>query len=128
MKSLQDQTVPIAYDDNVLNIMLVGSDSRTMTDWSRSDVMILVSINKNTKKIVMTSLMRDIYLYVQGVGYNRLNVAYAYGGPDLLLSTVQESFKVKVDQFVAVNFFSFIKVVDDLGGVDIDVRKPRSTI
>jgi LCP family protein required for cell wall assembly len=123
MKSLQDQTVPIAFDDNVLNILLIGSDSRTMADWSRSDVMILVSINKNTKEIALTSLMRDIYLYIQGVGYNRLNVAYAYGGPDLLLSTVQESFKVKVDQFVAVNFFSFIKVVDDLGGVDIDVKK-----
>ncbi len=51
-----------------------------MTDWSRFRRHDFVSINKNTKKIVMTSLMRDIYLYVQGVGYNRLNVAYAMEG------------------------------------------------
>lgn len=108
-------------DENVYNVLLIGTDARNNSDRGRSDSMILVSINKTTEQIVMTSFLRDIYLYIPGVEYTRLNHAYAYGGPDLLLDTLETNFKIPVDKYVQVDFYSFVTVVDAVGGVDIDV-------
>ena len=83
--------------------------------------MILVSINKNTKKIIMTSFLRDMYVAIPGFDNTRLNHSYAYGGPPLLMQTLEQNFKVKIDKYVMVNFFSFVKVIDSIGGIDIDV-------
>ena len=122
LENLEDQSIEVPYDDDVLNILLVGIDALNGQEWSNSDTMILFSINKNTKKIVMTSLMRDIYLYIPDRGYNRINAAYSYGGPNLLMKTIRENFKINVDQYVTVNFYSFIDIVDILGGVEIDIK------
>jgi LCP family protein required for cell wall assembly len=65
--------------------------------------------------------MRDIYLAIPGVDSTRLNHAYAYGGADLLIDTIEQNFKVRIDRYVQVNFFSFITVVDAVGGVEIEV-------
>ena len=121
--NLEEESTDIVYDDNVLNILLVGTDSRTADSWSRSDTMIILSINKNTQKVVLTSLMRDIYLYIPDYGYNRINTAYVYGGPDLLLETVRENFKIDIDHYITVNFYSFIDIVDILGGITVDVSE-----
>lgn len=120
-RNLEENATEIISDDNVLNILLIGTDSRTATGRGRSDSMILVSINKNTKKIIMTSFLRDIYLSIPNVESTRLNHAYAYGGPDLLIDTIEQNFKVRIDKYAQVNFYSFITVVDALGGVDINV-------
>lgn len=108
-------------DENVYNVLLIGTDARNNSDRGRSDSMILVSINKTTEQVVMTSFLRDIYLYIPGVESTRLNHAYAYGGPDLLLDTLETNFKIPVDKYVQVDFYSFVTVVDAVGGVDIDV-------
>lgn len=109
-------------DENVTNILLIGTDARDKSSRGRSDSMILVSINNSTQKIVMTSFLRDIYLNIPGVENTRLNHAYAYGGPELLIDTLESNFKIPIDKYVQVNFYSFIKVVDSVGGVDIDVH------
>jgi LCP family protein required for cell wall assembly len=83
--------------------------------------MILVSINKKSKQIVMTSIMRDSYVSIPGYGNTRINAAYAYGGEDLLIDTIEQNFKIQIDRYVAVNFFTFVDVVDAVGGVDITV-------
>lgn len=108
-------------DENVYNVLLIGTDARNNSDRGRSDSMILISINDTTEQVVMTSFLRDIYLYIPEVESTRLNHAYAYGGPELLLDTLETNFKIPIDKYVQVDFYSFVTVVDAVGGVDIDV-------
>ncbi|MBO5449062.1 MAG: LCP family protein [Ruminococcus sp.] len=116
------ETYNYDFDDpNVYNVLLIGTDARDKNSRGRSDSMILVSINRSTEKVIMTSFLRDIYLYIPNVSNTRLNHAYAYGGPDLLIETLESNFKVPIHNYVQVNFYSFIKVVDTVGGVDISV-------
>lgn len=122
-QNLRDNSIPLAYDNNVYNVLLIGTDNRADVGGSRSDTMIILSINKRTDKIVITSLMRDIYLSIPGHGYDRLNAAYAYGGAQLLLQTVQDNFKIRIDKYIAVDFFSFIDIIDKLGGIKISVTQ-----
>ncbi len=119
--SPQRPYVPPIYDENVYNVLLIGTDSRDNNSRGRSDSMILVSINKETEEIHMTSFMRDSYVAIPGKYNNRINAAYAYGGADLLMDTIELNFKVKVDKYVRVNFFSFMEVIDAVGGVEITV-------
>ena len=120
-ENLAKNATEIISDDNVINVLLIGTDSRSNDDRGRSDSMILVSLNKNTKQVIMTSFLRDIYCSIPDIEYTRLNHAYAYGGPDLLIRTLESNFKVRIDRYVRVNFYSFCDVVDAVGGVDIDV-------
>ncbi len=103
------------------NLLLVGVDTRHNSFSGRSDAMILVSINQESKKIVMTSLLRDIYVSIPGHGSNRLNAAYAYGGTELLTETIQANFGIEVDRCAVVNFFFVMDLIDALGGVELDV-------
>ena len=122
-ENLAKNATEIMSDDNVVNVLLIGTDARSKDDRGRSDSMILVSINKNTKQVVMTSFLRDIYCNIPDIENTRLNHSYAYGGPDLLIKTLESNFKVRVDRYVRVNFYSFCDVVDTIGGVDIDVTE-----
>lgn len=119
-----DGSEPIT-DENVMNILLIGTDTRDIDNlYSRSDAMILLSVNKETKEIILTSFMRDSYVYIPRANtYNRLNAANAIGGPTLLCRTISENFGVRVDKYATVNFFSFIDIVDALGGLDIKVTE-----
>lgn len=123
-ENMKNDSIPLMYDQDVFNVLLIGSDTRTSGGNGRSDTMILVSINKKTQQIVETSLLRDMYVGIPGVSDGtRLNAAYAYGGPNLLLKTVEQNFKVKVDKYAGVDFFSFIDLVDRVGGVTIDISE-----
>lgn len=109
----------IPFNNNIFNVLLIGSDTRDVEfDRGRSDSMILLSLNKNQKTIYITSFMRDMYVNIPNKGNNRLNAAYAYGGADLLIDTIQENFQVNIDRYVQVDFDTFIDVVDFCGGVD----------
>ena len=108
-------------EDGVKNILLIGNDSRSNSEDGRSDAMILISISSKTKTIHMTSLLRDIYVDIPGHDGNRLNAAYAYGGPELLMDTLEENFDISVNRYMLVNFQAFANVVDAVGGVDIEV-------
>lgn len=119
----QSSSTPISYDKDVFNVLLIGCDARNVSESSRSDSMILLSLNKKSNKIVMTSIMRDIYLDIPGYGGNRVNAAYSYGGAGLLLETIEQNFKIKIDKYVSVNFFTFIDIIDKLGGVNISVSQ-----
>lgn len=108
-------------DDGVINILLIGNDSRENGEDGRSDAMILVSINQKSKKIYMTSLLRDIYVDIPGHDGNRLNAAYSFGGAELLMKTVEENFDIEVNRYVLVNFEAFANLVDAVGGVDLEL-------
>lgn len=111
----------VMSSSDVRNILLIGTDSRG-EDRGRSDSMILLSINSKTNKINMVSLMRDTYVQVPGYGGCKLNAAYSYGGPELLMDTIEENFYIDIDDYVTVNFMSFANIVDAVGGVEIEVN------
>ncbi|MDF2537556.1 MAG: hypothetical protein K0S76_577 [Herbinix sp.] len=121
--NLADQAQSKEVDQDVINILFIGSDTREAGDIGRSDAIILISISKRNKTITATSILRDIYLQIPGCGKNRINTAYAYGGADLLMETVEQNFKIPVDRFVSVDFFSFIDIVDAIGGVTLPVTE-----
>lgn len=125
---LQDQIKDysdIMASQEVYNILLVGEDLRDTAESSRgnTDVMMLVSINRETKKITLTSFMRDIYLYIPGYYSTRLNAAYATGGAELLQETIEKNFGIKIDNYVIVNFYTFIDIIEILGGVDVEITQ-----
>ena len=109
------------YTTNAFNILLIGVDSRSDSMSGRSDSMILVSINKQTKQVTMTSFLRDIYLSIPGYGSNRLNAAYAYGGTELLVETIKANLGITVDRCLVVNFYLVMDLVDAIDGIDLDV-------
>lgn len=123
-----DSTYEIPISEDVYNILLIGTDNRTAGSVGRSDVMMLVSINQKTEKIFLTSFLRDCYVSIPGYGKTRLNHSYAYGGPDLLMETLETNFKVHVDKYVMVDFFSFMDVIDVLGGVWIQMSEEEVKI
>ena len=117
----------IGGDDNIVNVMLIGQDRRPGEDRARSDSMILVTFNKEKKTITMTSFMRDLYVKIPG-GYldNRINVSYSLGGIELLNQTLLENFGVVVDATVEVDFGQFRKIIDLLGGVQIELDEAEA--
>jgi LCP family protein required for cell wall assembly len=108
--------------EEAFNIMIVGIDSRDNDFAGRTDSMILFSINPDTKKAVMTSFLRDMYVKIPEHGGNRLNAAYAFGGTSLLSQTISNNFGIAVDDYVIVNFWLVMDVVDAFGGVEISVE------
>lgn len=105
----------------VKNILIIGSDTRSDEN-GRSDTMILLSINSKTNQIVQTSFMRDILVSIPGYGSAKLNAAYAYGGAELVMDTIEENFKIKVDKYIRIDFFSFIDIIDAMGGLELTVN------
>ena len=108
-------------DKNVTNILLIGSDTRDENERGRTDSMILLSINKQTKQMTMTSLMRDCYVEIPDHGWAKLNAAYSYGGAELLMDTIEQNFDIHISRYVLVNFEAFANLVDAVGGVDLEL-------
>lgn len=111
----------IGNGDHIINVLLIGQDRRGNTGTGHSDAMILCTVNTKTETLVMTSLMRDMWVKIPGKYNERLNVAYMVGGFELLDKTLQENFGIVVDYNVEVDFKAFEKVVDILGGVEIEL-------
>ena len=128
LENLKNSATQIVSNDNVFNILLMGTDHRSNVAGDRSDSMIVISINSETKKIIMTSFMRDSYVQIPGYGNNRLNAAYAYGGADLLIETIETNFKIDINRYAKVDFYSFMKIVDAIGGVDIEISEAERKV
>ncbi len=105
----------------ITNILLVGVDGNNLEKGNRSDAMMVLTIDENNKDIRLTSLARDTFVQIPGRGKEKLTHAYAYGGPTLLLQTINENFDLPIDKYAAVSFESFVKIIDTIGGVEIDV-------
>ncbi len=123
LKSWGDNTTEnsLMKSENVINVLLIGLDASE----SNADAIILASLNKETKKIHLTSFFRDSYTYIKtdsGAKYAKINACYANGGADKLIETLQNNYKIKIDYYVSVNFDSFSKIVDILGGIRLDVQ------
>ena len=113
----------LEHGDHILNIMLVGQDAREGESVQRSDTMILLTFNTYKKTITLTSIMRDQYVKIPGYGKTKLNHAYQYGGMSLMNQTLEDHFGIQIHGNFEVNFTGFEKIVDHLGGVDIELTK-----
>lgn len=109
--------------DHIVNIMLVGQDAREGERVQRSDTMMLVTFNLKTRTITLTSLMRDQYVKIPGYGSTKLNHAYQYGGMSLMNETLYNHFGIEIDGNFEVDFTGFEKIIDLLGGVEIDLTQ-----
>ncbi len=107
---------------NVINVLLIGVDSQSRL----SDSMMLLSLNKSTKKINMISFYRDSYTYIQPESkkprYAKLNSAFVSGGPSCVVNTIENDYKIKIDDYAYVDYDTFPKVIDALGGVKVDLQ------
>lgn len=109
-------------EKGITNILLVGTDGRTLEEASRSDSMMILTIDNKHKSVKLTSLARDTYVNIPGHGEQKLTHAYAYGGINLLVETIESNFKLDIQNYAIVNFFSFMDIIDTLGGVVVDVK------
>ncbi len=109
--------------DNVLNILLFGQDYRgDGEDFGRSDTMILMSIDNVHKKLKLTSFQRDTYVHIPGLGDDKINAAYSFGGEKKSIETIEANFGIKVDKYATVDFDAFRDIIKILGGVDIELN------
>lgn len=111
-----------ATKSDITNIALFGVDA-PQGQVGRSDADMILTIDNKHNKIKLTSLMRDSYVNVKDHGMTKLTHAYAYGGPELALNTINTNFDLNIDKFITVNFTSLPKVIDKLGGIDMNITK-----
>lgn len=109
-------------DNKIITFAAFGLDRRTSDETPRSDAIMLVTIDTSRKKVKLISVMRDLYVKIDGVGKDKINHAYFYGGPSLSLKTLNETFDLNIEDYVSVDFFNLPHIIDDLGGIEIDVK------
>lgn len=105
------------------NILLLGSDTRNVKKVSRTDTIMIASINVKDGRIKLISIMRDTIVPIPGHGEKKITSASYYGGPELVMRVVNECFKLNISEYVLVNFASFKEVIDILGGIELDVTQ-----
>lgn len=108
--------------DGQMNILLLGIDARPGEESGRTDTMILMTLDSQERSVKLTSFMRDLYVEIPGRKNNRLNAAYRFGGADLLFETLEENFGVEVDRYVTVNFTMMADLVNQIGGLELNVE------
>ncbi len=118
---------PPAPKEN-MNILVVGVDSGKWingyrTDTGRTDTIMLFSLNPSTKKISLVSVPRDTYVNIPTRGMDKVNHAYAFGGIDLSIKTLSQFLGIPIHHYIKVDYVAFVKLVDDLGGVTVNVTE-----
>jgi LCP family protein required for cell wall assembly len=131
-----DDQVTAALDESTggdLTILVVGSDSREGLDdlsnfgtigGARADVVMLVKIHGDNSTTQMLSVPRDLWVDIPGRGNDKINAAYAYGGPTLMVETVKSNLGIEVNHYMEIGFVGFQGMIDELGGVTIDFPYP----
>lgn len=131
---LPEQARPEKVTPKALNILLLGSDSRATRDepengdGARTDTIIVVHVPADRQNAQLISLPRDTWAAIPGHGNNKINSAFQRGGTPLMVQTVEEFTKIRIDHVVLIDFFGFKDVIDALGGVDLVVDKEFKSI
>lgn len=125
--SLAESAEEVMSDKNVYNILLIGADGRS-EKLERSDAMILLSINKATKTMWLTSFMRDTQVEIANWGVGHLNWATNFGGVDMLIDTIESdrNFAISVDNWAMVDFLDFAKIAAMVGPITVSVTKDEA--
>ncbi|WP_017538571.1 LCP family protein [Nocardiopsis halophila] len=128
---------PEAGPTGALNFLVIGSDSREGMDRAaksdlgvgsaegrRSDTMMLVHVNDERDAVSVVGIPRDSWVDVPGIGKDKINAAYAHGGPQLTVRTVEAATHVRIDHYVEIDFTGFTEVVDALDGIEVCLAEP----
>ena len=110
-------------DTDLYTLLLIGTDAYEEDKRGRADTTILVQINAEKKTIKMVSFLRDMYVAIPGRSSNRLNAAYIWGGDRLIRRTLRNNFGVEADAYMEVNFARLIRIIDAIGGIEVDVTE-----
>ncbi|MCX0412348.1 LCP family protein [Clostridium perfringens] len=110
----------VKEEKHIKNIALFGIDA-PKGKAGRSDAIMILTLDEEHKVMKLTSIMRDSYVDIPGHGDDKITHAYAFGGPELAMKTLNENFNVNVEDFMAVNFTSLPEIIDKLGGVKINI-------
>ena len=108
-------------DNQIQNIMIFGLDDHD--DNGRADTMMLISIDKKHNALKQISFLRDLYLPIFKQGEDKLNAAFSLGGAKLAIETIEYNFKIKIDNYIVLDFDSFTYIVNSLGGLDITLTE-----
>ena len=116
---LTDKRAEVA---NMRHLLLIGIDARPGETTGRSDTMMIMTLDPDGNVIKLTSIMRDLYVEIPGRKNNRINATYVFGGPELLMETIELNFGVHIDHYIAVNFSMLGKLIDSIGGLTLTVE------
>lgn len=123
--------------DGITNVLLIGTDGRTLDEPARSDSIIIATLDNNNKKVKLTSIMRDTLVDIPEYGENKINAAFAFGsseeddkgklkgaegGAALLMDTIEQNFDLHLDKYIIVNFWGFEAIIDQIGGIEVDIK------
>lgn len=109
-------------NQKIINIALFGLDRRNKEEKARADSIMIANIDLENKTVNLVSILRDTLVEIDGHGKEKLNHSYAYGGPKLAIDTLNSNFDLNLKSYVSVDFFSLAKVIDLVGGVDIELK------
>ncbi|VYU46803.1 transcriptional regulator [Clostridium tertium] len=139
VESKPNPTKEVTYDevDGITNVLLIGTDGRTLDEPARSDSIIIATLDNNNKKVKLTSIMRDTVVDIPEYGEDKINAAFAYGsidedengkmrgaegGASLLMETIENNFGLHLDKYIIVNFWGFEAIIDEIGGIEADIK------
>ena len=123
---VNDYAINESLPDNWTNILLLGTDSRGSNKYLRTDTMIVLSINPETSKAKLTSILRDTWIEIPGYDGQKLNAACVYGGPELTMRMINQYFGLNLRYYALVNMKCLVALVDSLGGVRLDISRAEA--
>lgn len=111
-------------DTDIFNVALFGVDTRDENSFSgRSDTIIIVSVDRKNNTVKLSSILRDSYVAIEGHKNQKITHAYAFGGAELAIKTINQNFHMNITDYVTVNFYKLGEAIDMLGGIDIEVTE-----
>ena len=111
-------------DSDIFNVALFGVDTRDENSFSgRSDTIIIASVDKKNNVVKLTSILRDSYVAIEGHKNQKITHAYAFGGAELAIKTINQNFGMNITDYATINFYKLADAIDILGGIDIEVTE-----
>ena len=126
----QPETVeaPKLPEQTYFDFLMFGIDDVGYTPWDidKSDMIMVVSVNSETKKINLISILRDSKVPVEGLGNRKINMAYQAGHAPLAVQTVNNAFRLNIDKFITFNWQDIVFLIDDIDGVDVEITEEEA--
>lgn len=121
-----ESKVDFEFKEGITNILLIGADRQGTNGYGRSDCIMIATLDTNNKTIKLSSVLRDCYVQIPEYNDNKINASYAFGGPDLLIETLEVNLGIKLDKYIYVDFDDFKNVIEVLGGADIELTEKET--
>lgn len=122
MAAANKEILPPKESERSMSILLMGIDDRSSGFGGRTDSIIIATIDFSSSAVRLTSILRDTYVDIPERGYAKINAAYAYGGPSLLIRTLKYNLNIDIDHYAVIDFNGFQHVIDQLGGILIEIQ------